>query len=114
MSAAPLLVEYAYRVSENIPNQVNTLSFESIPNSPNEANSGSNLIADQNINNEDSIDDLILSTQSNFTNSVLTEAYEGMTDIYGRFKQEIIDFEALSMRIGNFNYEDNKRSARTF
>tara|TARA_R110001606_G_scaffold381097_1_gene542022 strand:- start:1084 stop:2469 length:1386 start_codon:yes stop_codon:yes gene_type:complete len=97
MPADPLLVEYAYRVSEDIPNHVNTLSFETIPNSPNEENLGSKLIADQSINNEDNTDDLILSIKGNFTNSVLTEAYEGMTDVFGRFNQEIIDFEALSV-----------------
>ncbi len=97
MPADPLLIKYAYRVSEDIPTQASVFSIEIVPNSTTEVHSDRNIITTQGSSSENNIDDLILSIQGSFTNNVLTEAYEGMTNAFGRFKQEIIDFETLSV-----------------
>ena len=95
MPADPLLVEYAYRVNEDTPAQTDIVSFETVSNSTTEPNSDSNIIAAQDSADEGNIDDLLLSINGNFTNSVLTDSYEAMTNTFGRYHQEIIDFEAL-------------------
>jgi len=95
MPADPLLVEYAYRVSEDTPAQTDIVSFETVSNSTTEPNSDSNIIVAQDSDSEDDIDELILSVNGSFTNSILTESYEAMTNVFGRFNQEIIDFETL-------------------
>ncbi len=95
MPAEKKLVEYAYRVSKDIPEQTNILSFETIENSVFEPSDKTNVISFLDDADEDNIDDLILSINGNFTNSVLTDSYEAMTNTFGRYYQEIIDFEAL-------------------
>lgn len=95
MPAEPMLVEYAYRISEDIPSQANIVSFETIENSYSDSNTKANISCTSGTADEDNIDDLILSVEGSFTNSVLTETYESRTDFFGRFNQEIIDFEAL-------------------
>lgn len=95
MPANPVLVEYAYRISEDIPTHVNIVSFESIENSTFKAIDKINTTTAVEVTEEKSVDELILSIKGSFTNSVLTESYEAMTDIFGRFSQEVIDFEGV-------------------
>ena len=95
MPAEPRLVEYAYRISEDIPNQANIVSFENINNSTFEPGDKTQVNSLLDTADEDNIDDLILSINGNFTNSILTESYESKTDLFGRFHQEIIGFEAV-------------------
>jgi superfamily II DNA or RNA helicase len=95
MPAEPKLVEYAYRISEDIPNQANIVSFENINDSTFEPDDKTQVNSLLDAADEDNIDDLILSINGNFTNSILTESYESKTDLFGRFHQEIIGFEAV-------------------
>jgi superfamily II DNA or RNA helicase len=95
MPAEPRLVEYAYRISEDIPTEANIVSFETIKNSTFEPNSKDNINSPLEAADESNIDDLLLLINGNFTNSVLTDSYEAMTNTFGRYHQEIIDFEAL-------------------
>jgi superfamily II DNA or RNA helicase len=95
MPAEPRLVEYAYRISEDIPTEANIVSFETIKNSTFEPNSKDNINSPLEAADESNIDDLLLLINGNFTNSVLTDSYEAMTNTFGGYHQEIIDFEAL-------------------
>jgi superfamily II DNA or RNA helicase len=95
MPAEPRLVEYAYRISEDIPTEANIVSFETIKNSTFEPNSKDNINSPLEAADESNIDDLLLLINGNFTNSVLTDSYEAMTNTFGRYHQEIINFEAL-------------------
>jgi superfamily II DNA or RNA helicase len=95
MPAEPRLIEYAYRISEDIPTEANIVSFETIKNSTFKPNSKNNINSLLDAADEDNIDDLILSINGDFTNSVLTDSYEAMTNTFGRYHQEIINFEAL-------------------
>jgi superfamily II DNA or RNA helicase len=92
MPAEPKLIEYAYRISEDIPNQANIVSFENINNSTFEPADKTQVNSLLDTADEDYIEDLILSINGSFTNSILTESYEGKTDLFGRFHQEIIGF----------------------
>jgi superfamily II DNA or RNA helicase len=95
MPAEPRLVEYAYRISEDIPTEANIVSFETIKNSTFEPNSKDNINSPLEAADESNIDDLLLLINGNFTNSVLTDSYEAMTNTFDRYHQEIINFEAL-------------------
>ncbi|MBA6232425.1 MULTISPECIES: DEAD/DEAH box helicase [unclassified Colwellia] len=95
MPAETKLVEYAYRISDDIPEQTNIVSFETIENSTFEPNAKDNINTYLDDNAEANVDDLLLLINGNFTNSVLTDSYEAMTNTFGRYHQEIIDFEAL-------------------
>lgn len=95
MPAEAKLVEYAYRISEDIPYHANIVSFESIENSTLESNRKTNITEVEGVQEESSIEESILSIKGNFTNSVLTETYEAMTDIFGEYSQEIINFEEM-------------------
>jgi superfamily II DNA or RNA helicase len=95
MPAETKLVEYAYRISEDLPSQANVVSFETIENSTFEPSIKDNIISILGSADESDVDDLILSINGNFTNSILTDSYEAMTNTFGRYHQEIINFEAL-------------------
>lgn len=95
MPADPLLIKYAYRVSEDIPAQTDTVLFETVSGSTTGPDLASNLATAQDYDNEGGNEELILSVNGSFTNSVLTDSYEAMTNVFGRFKQETIDFETL-------------------
>jgi superfamily II DNA or RNA helicase len=95
MPADPLLVEYAFRISEDIPSLANIVSLETVPISTIEANSGGNMIAAKATDCEENIDDLILSVKGSFINSVLSESYDAMTNVFGRYHQETINLESL-------------------
>ncbi len=92
MPAEPMLVEYAYRISEDIPFQANIISFETIEKSNFGSKNIANISSTSRYSDEKNIDALILSIQGSFTNSVLTETYENMTNSFGKFSQEVIDF----------------------
>lgn len=92
MPAETRLVEYAYRISEDLPSQANVVSFETIENSTFEPSIKDNINSPLDAADEGNIDDLLLSINGNFTNSVLTDSYEAMTNTFGRYHQEIIDF----------------------
>ena len=98
MPAETKLIEYAYRVSEDIPAQMNIVSFETIENSTITPSIKDNMISVLDSTDESDFDDLILSINGSFTNSVLTDSYESMTNTFGRFHQEIINFEDLPAR----------------
>jgi len=95
MPAEAKLVEYAYRISEDIPYHANIVSFEPIENAKLESNRKANTTEAEGVHEESSIEELILSIKGNFTNSVLTESYEAMTDVFGEYSQEIINFEEM-------------------
>ncbi len=95
MPAEKRLVEYAYRISEDIPPQAKVVSFETIENSTFEPSDKTHINSILDAADEDNVDDIILSINGNFTNSVLTDHYDAMTNTFGRYHQEIINFEAL-------------------
>ena len=95
MPAEKKLVEYAYRISEDIPSQANVVSFEIIENSTFEPSDKTHINSILDAADEDNVDDIILSINGNFTNSVLTDHYDAMTNTFGRYHQEIINFESL-------------------
>ncbi len=95
MPAEKRLVEYAYRISEDIPSQTNVVTFETVENSTFEPCDKTQTNSLLDAADEDNVDDLILSINGNFTNSVLTDHYDAMTNTFGRYHQEIINFEAL-------------------
>ena len=97
MPAEAKLVEYAYRISEDIPKLSNIVSFESIENPKLEPTRKADITEVEGVQEESSIEELILSIKGNFTNSVLTESYEAMTDVFGKFRQEVIDFDRLAV-----------------
>lgn len=95
MPAETKLVEYAYRISDDIPKHANIVSFEKIENLKNESTRKVDIVEDEGSSEESNIEELVLSIKGNFTNNVLTESYEAMTDIFGKYSQEIINFEEM-------------------
>lgn len=100
MPAEPKLVEFANRVGKDVPTEVSIVKFEKmhvsldgelIDDNCNDMPSGSNT--DKHTASMDIADSIKLaeSNQGDEHKNPLTQSYEKMMNIFGRFKQETIE-----------------------
>jgi hypothetical protein len=113
MPAEPKLVEYAYRVAQDIPLEANVVKFEKMSanfkaKQKNENSDESDFEEETEATVDDSSDKDINSEKGNIDfgifvygvdtqtsttskNNTLTDTYESMMNIFGRFKQETLE-----------------------
>jgi hypothetical protein len=113
MPAEPKLVEYAYRVAQDIPLEANVVKFEKMSaNFKVKQKDGDSDLSDIEDVLEDTVDDssdraietkeeiidfgefeTSANTKSSTSNqkNALTDSYENMMNIFGRFKQETLE-----------------------
>ena len=102
MLAEPKLVEYAYRVNQDIPDGVDIVQFEKFDfDFKNDSNSSSNITLKTNDDIQLEITNVDV-TYDNYTNIVelknpLTESYEKMVNIFGRYKEESLRLNIFTL-----------------
>jgi len=102
MLAEPKLVEYAYRVNQDIPDGVDIVQFEKFDfDFKNDSNSSSNITLKKNddIQLEITNVDVIYDNYSNIVElkNPLTESYEKMVNIFGRYKEESLRLNIFTL-----------------
>lgn len=103
MPAEPTLVEYAYRVDQDVPSEVNIVKFERISENfkvkdkkvDEDSSDKKNEVGESSLSLTLDIDVTSFNENKSCTKNPLTSAYDKTVNIFGRFKQESLAINNL-------------------